>query len=341
MRERRTSRSALHENGRMLMPRDARRFATTRWTLVLTARDASSPDARQALEALCAQYWYPLYAFLRRQGYDAEKAQDLTQGFFARLLEKHYLDDVRPERGRFRTFLLTSLKHFAPEVRCTQRSASDMQDGGRIGRRARLELRPRPEHADQARDAACSREVLERVAADDLTEREDRRIGNLQSFGCGICGETGDQVSTTWITRRVEDQHEDDYEQRAELHEQVRTQIARTLDFTPIPVADAGRADRKQWREEPAPHRKTYPLCQYRRQEPHEPQRHRQSIPDQARVVGDEMVIARSKSREGDASKERRIRPPLPRLLKSHATVDAGSEDCGQPQHSNNSERQI
>jgi RNA polymerase sigma factor (sigma-70 family) len=97
----------------MLMSKDARRFATTRWTLVLNARDASSPDARQALEALCAQYWYPLYAFLRRQGYDAEKAQDLTQGFFARLLEKHYLDDVRPERGRFRTFLLTSLKHFA------------------------------------------------------------------------------------------------------------------------------------------------------------------------------------------------------------------------------------
>ena len=98
--------------GDWLMSKNARRFATTRWTLVLTARDASSPDARQALEMLCAQYWYPLYAFLRRQGYDAEKAQDLTQGFFARLLEKHYLDDVRPERGRFRTFLLTSLKHF-------------------------------------------------------------------------------------------------------------------------------------------------------------------------------------------------------------------------------------
>jgi RNA polymerase sigma factor (sigma-70 family) len=94
------------------MSKHARRFATTRWTLVLTARDASSPDARQALETLCAQYWYPLYAFLRRQGYDADKAQDLTQGFFARLLEKRYLDDVQPERGRFRTFLLTSLKHF-------------------------------------------------------------------------------------------------------------------------------------------------------------------------------------------------------------------------------------
>jgi DNA-directed RNA polymerase specialized sigma24 family protein len=92
------------------MPRDARKFVTTHWTLVLSARDESSPDGRQALEELCRTYWYPLYAFLRRQGYDADKAQDLTQGFFARLLEKRYLDDVRPERGRFRTFLLTSLK---------------------------------------------------------------------------------------------------------------------------------------------------------------------------------------------------------------------------------------
>ena len=94
------------------MSRDARQFVTTHWTLVLAARNESSPDARQALEELCRMYWYPLYAFLRRQGYDSDKAQDLTQGFFARLLEKHYLDDVRPERGRFRTFLLTSLKHF-------------------------------------------------------------------------------------------------------------------------------------------------------------------------------------------------------------------------------------
>jgi RNA polymerase sigma factor (sigma-70 family) len=100
-------------SGRVPMSRDARRFATTHWTLILTARNLSSSDARQALEDLCRLYWYPLYAFLRRQGYDADKAQDLTQGFFARLLEKHYLDDVRPERGRFRTFLLTSLKHFA------------------------------------------------------------------------------------------------------------------------------------------------------------------------------------------------------------------------------------
>jgi len=66
---------------------------------------------------LCGVYWYPLYAFIRRQGYIPEEAQDLTQGFFARLLEKKYIGDYQPERGRFRSFLLTSLKHFLANER--------------------------------------------------------------------------------------------------------------------------------------------------------------------------------------------------------------------------------
>jgi len=89
-----------------------KRFNTTRWTLVLRAREGSSSQARGALEELCEAYWYPLYAFVRRQGYDAEQACDLTQTYFATLLEKGYLSDVRPEAGRFRSFLLASLKHF-------------------------------------------------------------------------------------------------------------------------------------------------------------------------------------------------------------------------------------
>ena len=89
-----------------------KRFDTTRWTLVLRAREGSSSQARGALEELCEAYWYPLYAFVRRQGYDAEQARDLTQTYFATLLEKRYLSDVRPEAGRFRSFLLASLKHF-------------------------------------------------------------------------------------------------------------------------------------------------------------------------------------------------------------------------------------
>ena len=88
------------------------RFATTSWTKVLAARDAPSTEARQALEGLCRVYWYPLYALVRRQGHDAEASRDLTQAYFAELLEKGYLDDYDPERGRFRVFLMASVKHF-------------------------------------------------------------------------------------------------------------------------------------------------------------------------------------------------------------------------------------
>jgi RNA polymerase sigma-70 factor (ECF subfamily) len=90
-------------------------FTTTHWSLVLNARDPSSPQAAEALEKLCRTYWYPLYAYVRRQGEDEESAKDLTQGFFARLLQKNYLAQVQREKGKFRTFLLTALKHFATD----------------------------------------------------------------------------------------------------------------------------------------------------------------------------------------------------------------------------------
>lgn len=87
-------------------------FATTHWTEVIQASQPASPQAAQALENLCQKYWYPLYAFIRRQGHDQHDAQDLTQSFFARFLEKRYLADIDPARGKFRSFLLASLKHF-------------------------------------------------------------------------------------------------------------------------------------------------------------------------------------------------------------------------------------
>ncbi len=87
-------------------------FATTRWTVVVAAGRKSDTQARQALEELCRTYWYPLYAYVRRQGHAKEDAEDLTQTFFARFLEKNYLAGVERERGKFRAFLLASLKHF-------------------------------------------------------------------------------------------------------------------------------------------------------------------------------------------------------------------------------------
>src|SRR5438093_6177197 len=86
-------------------------FTTTQWSVVLDAQ-GESPSAEEALEKLCRTYWWPLYGFVRRQGYSPEEAQDLTQGFFALLLERRAFDAVRREKGRLRSYLLVSLKHF-------------------------------------------------------------------------------------------------------------------------------------------------------------------------------------------------------------------------------------
>lgn len=87
-------------------------FATTHWSVVLAAQRDDTTRTFEALSSLCQSYWYPLYAFVRRQGHSAHDAQDLTQAFFAQLLEKKWLSNVDRERGRFRSFLLAAMKHF-------------------------------------------------------------------------------------------------------------------------------------------------------------------------------------------------------------------------------------
>lgn len=96
-------------------PHSDARFATTHWSMVLKAGQPDGTGHQQALETLCRTYWYPLYTYLRRSGYSTHKAEDYTQGFFATLLEKHRLEYADPARGRFRSFLLTSLKHFVAD----------------------------------------------------------------------------------------------------------------------------------------------------------------------------------------------------------------------------------
>jgi RNA polymerase sigma-70 factor (ECF subfamily) len=105
------------------------RFRTTRWSVVLAARDRTSPEARQALRELCEAYWYPLYAFVRRQGHPAEEARDLTQEFFVRLLEKDFLALVDQSRGKFRSFLMAACKHFLANER--DRARAQKRGGGR------------------------------------------------------------------------------------------------------------------------------------------------------------------------------------------------------------------
>ena len=91
----------------------AAKFHSTHWSVVLAAKHQSSPDGRLALAQLCEKYWYPLYAHARRRESNAEKARDLVQGFFARMIEHHSIEDADPSRGKFRTFLLTAFQNFA------------------------------------------------------------------------------------------------------------------------------------------------------------------------------------------------------------------------------------
>ena len=105
-------------------------FATTHWSVVLAAKTGGSLRADDAMEKLCRTYWPPLYAYIRREGHDATEAQDLTQEFFARLLAKDYLQHLRHQEGKFRSFLLTLLKHFLSDER--DKAGAQKRGGGKL-----------------------------------------------------------------------------------------------------------------------------------------------------------------------------------------------------------------
>jgi RNA polymerase sigma-70 factor (ECF subfamily) len=105
-------------------------FVTTHWSIVLTAARSDTPRARAALENLCRIYWHPLYAYARRRGYLPEDAEDLTQAFFARLLERNAVASVTPEKGRFRSFLLASMNHFLADE--WDKARAQKRGGGKV-----------------------------------------------------------------------------------------------------------------------------------------------------------------------------------------------------------------
>jgi DNA-directed RNA polymerase specialized sigma24 family protein len=148
-------------------------FQTTHWSVVFEAKDG---DSSAALEHLCRAYWFPLYAFVRRQGHDVHEAQDLTQGFFELFLAKHYLRDVDREKGRFRSFLLASLKHFLANE---WKKANRQKRGGGFdflsfdALEAEERLRLEPADASDAEaifDRSWGRAVLDSVMAKLRTE---------------------------------------------------------------------------------------------------------------------------------------------------------------------------
>lgn len=104
-------------------------FQTTNWTLIVEAAGDDSSVARSALAQLYEAYWYPVYAFIRRQGYSESDAEDIAQGYFTRFIEKGYVKDLTPEAGRFRAFVLASLRHYISNER--DRERAQKRGGGR------------------------------------------------------------------------------------------------------------------------------------------------------------------------------------------------------------------
>ena len=162
-------------------------FTTTHWSVVLEAQ-GSSPAAQEALEKLCRTYWWPLYGFARRQGYGPEEAQDLTQGFFALLLERRDLDVVRREKGRLRCYLLVSLKNFLAKAK--RRELTVKRGEGRalvpldeLVARERADLEPADNlTADRIYERRWALTLLEHVLT--RLEMEYGAAGNGQLFDC-------------------------------------------------------------------------------------------------------------------------------------------------------------
>jgi RNA polymerase sigma factor (sigma-70 family) len=107
----------------------ASRFSTTHWSVVLAAGNLDSASSREAMEKLCRTYWFPLYSYLRRRGYEMHEAEDYTQAFFAALLQRHSLQHADPHQGKFRSFLLVCLNHFLADER--DRARAQKRGGGR------------------------------------------------------------------------------------------------------------------------------------------------------------------------------------------------------------------
>lgn len=148
-------------------------FAPTRWSLVLAAGKQDDERTRAALSELCAAYWLPLYVYVRRRGYDAHAAEDLTQGFFARLFERNDFAAADRSRGRFRTFLLAALQHYLADERDRERAVK--RGGGVLPLSLDFERADSQWHLEPATDATPER-AYERRFANELLARALARV---------------------------------------------------------------------------------------------------------------------------------------------------------------------
>ena len=184
-------------------------FATTHWSVVLAAGHDSAPGAREALEKLCRTYWYPLYAYVRRRGYGPQDSEDLTQSFFARLLAKDGLAKADRQRGRFRTFLITSLNNFLADE--WDKSQRQKRGGGwtvvsfdAVAAEDRYQLEPPDPHDamtvfERRWVAALMNAVLTRLEQEYRGAEKQESFALLKDF---IAGDHG-QISYAEAGRRI------------------------------------------------------------------------------------------------------------------------------------------
>ena len=186
-------------------------FATTRWSDVVAAGQQSSPDSKRALESLCAAYWFPIYAYARRHVPDVNEAQDLTQAFFAELLEKNYVGSATRERGRFRAFLLTAFKHFLSKQKA--KAKAQKRGGGRApisldfgSADSNLRIDPAAgltaeEFYDQQWVITLLGQIMERLEAEFVRNGKSRQFAELKGFIIGDhAGTTYTQVAASLNT---------------------------------------------------------------------------------------------------------------------------------------------
>jgi RNA polymerase sigma-70 factor (ECF subfamily) len=212
-------------------------FASTRWSIVLTASTAT-PAAGAALGVLCSAYWYPLYTFVRRNGFSPHDAQDLTQEFFRRLIEKSWLGDVHPDRGRFRSFLLAAVKHFLANE--WDRTRAEKRGGGQIPVSLDLAF-AEAQYGREPADPATAEQVYDRRWACALLEKvlsqlrtEFTAIGKAEVFEQLEPALTGDKLAYAEIATRL---HLTEGAVRVAVHrlrlryrDLVRAEIAETVE---------------------------------------------------------------------------------------------------------------
>jgi len=224
---------------------DPGQFRTTHWSIVLTAATGDSTVRHSALSTLCKTYWYPLYAFARRQGRNAEDAEDAVQDYFARLLAKDSLASVRPENGRFRSFLLTSLKNFLANDWDRKHT---VKRGGRCdivswdSRSAEERYLFEPHHDatpeklfEQSWAYTAIQSVLDQLRTDYVTAGKDKIFDEIQSYleeeGANSYAEIGAKLNMTEGAVKMAV-----VRLRENFRQRLRAEVAQT-------VADVGEVD--------------------------------------------------------------------------------------------------